>query len=73
MTPADQRVLDCHAAWGHECLSLEELYEEVWRACPGVEAGSFPVRGTASAFAQAAARMIEMRAISALNYRTDLG
>lgn len=34
MSAADRRILDCHAAWVHGCLTTEELHQEIWANSP---------------------------------------
>jgi hypothetical protein len=70
MTAQDQRLLDCHAAWCHGVLTLEELYQEVWRAYPEPTEEEQILRAHATALGEAARRMMEQRIVAAI--RTDI-
>ena len=64
MTRRDQRLLDCHAAWMHGVLPLEELYHEIWLASPEPTEAEHGLRQHARMLGEAAGRLIEQRMLN---------
>jgi hypothetical protein len=67
MIAGDQRILDCHAAWVHGCLSTDELYLEVLANTPEGDPQTLAVRSHARMLGEAAARQMERMVLAAFD------